>query len=320
MAHPLIDPLKSAFGTLFKEFGFQMTSSQYDADGFGSGLARLETSNYFIDFQVEGMGPELTVYAGRSGQLATDLAWVFAYLTHSINPSPSGAAPWLYYFPHMTLRIWGEASLAWQIARLADILQCMWPAIFIFLDMDGQHSADFLAFQERAKRAAAERAADGYWLPAEQLSARSALNFAAQAEKSFTFLNAYGYKVIHADPVFVRFESTVAIGQPPTYVNIFHRLRSYQLGLHTGLAQSDPSFEMNFDLEELSAWAGIPYAVTVVNTASELTPALNRMARLFRKCAAPALASDQRLFEALHGRRIDAARRASRAWAERSRR
>jgi hypothetical protein len=319
MAHPFFDPLTSAFGPLLKEYGFQITSRQYDAEGFGSGMVRLESKDYFVDFQVEGMGPELTIYTGRNGQLATDLAWVFAYLTRMVNPSPSGAAPWLYYFPHMSLRIWGEASIAWQIARLADILQCMWPAIFIFLEMDGPHSADFVAFQERAKRAADERTADGYWMPTEQLDARAALNFSAQTEKSFAFLTAYGYKIIHADPVFVRFESTVAIGQPSTYVNVFHRLHSYQLGLHTGQVQSDPSFEMNFDLEELAAWTGLPYTVTVVNTAAELPPALNRMARLFRRCAAPALASDQRLFEALHGRRIDAARRASRAWAERNR-
>ena len=69
-----------------------------------------------------------------------------------------------------------------------------------------------------------------------------------------------------------------------------------------------------------AAWAGVPYTPTVVNNSPELPVALNRLARLFRRCAAPALASDQRLFEALHGRRIDAARRASRAWAERSRR
>ncbi len=319
MAHPFFDPLTEQFKPLFNEYGFKITFQQYDAEGFGSGMVRLETNEYFIDFQVENMGPELTVYAGRTGQLATDLAWIFAYLTRSVNPTPNRAA-WLYYFPHLSLRIWGEASIAWQLARLADILQCMWPSVFIFLNMDSPRSSDFLAFQEKAKRAAAEHAADGYWLPAEQLTGRAPFNFASQAEKSFSYLTAYGFKIVHADPVFVRYESTVAAGQPSTYVNIFHRLRSYQLGLHTGRVQPDPSFELNFDLEELAAWAGVPYTAQVINNSPELPVALNRMARLYRRCAAPALASDQRLFEALHGRRIDAARRASRAWAERSRR
>ena len=320
MAHPFFDPLTEHFRPLLSEHGFQITFQQYDAEGFGSGMVRLETKEYFVDFQVENMGPELTVYAGKQGQLATDLAWVFAYLTRSVNPTPSHAAAWLYYNPHLSLRIWGEASINWQLARLADILQCMWPSIFTFLNMDSQHSADFQAFQERAKRSNAEHAADGYWLPAEQLNGRAPFNFAAQAEKSFAYLTAYGFKIVHADPVFVRYESTVAVGQPSTYVNVFHRLRSYQLGVHTGRVQPDPSFELNFDLEELAAWAGVPYTATIVNNSPELPVALNRMARLFRRCAAPALASDQRLFEALHGRRIDAARRASRAWAERNRR
>lgn len=319
MAHPFFDPLTQHFRPLLDEHGFQVTFQQYDPAGFGSGMVRLETKEYFVDFQVENMGPELTVYAGKSGQLVTDLAWIFAYLTRSVNPTPTRAAAWLYYFPHLSLRIWGEASITWQLARLADILQCMWPSIFVFLNMDTQHSADFLAFQERARRATAEQAADGYWLPADQLTGRAPYNFAVHTEKSFSYLTAYGYKIVHADPVFVRYEFTVAVGQPSTYVNIFHRLRSYQLGLHAGRVQTDPSFELNFDLDELAAWAGIPYTPTVVNNSPELPMALNRMARLFRRCAAPALASDQRLFEALHGRRIDAARRASRAWAERSR-
>jgi hypothetical protein len=319
MAHPFFDPLTKCFGSLLDQYGFKATSQQYETEGFGSGLVRLESERYYLDFQVEGMGPELAVYAGRTGQLATDLAWIFAYLTHSVNPSPSGAAAWLYYYPHMSLKLWGEASINWQLARLADILQSMWPAIFIFLDMEGPHSKDFQAFQERAKRAAAEHAADGYWLAGDQLEMRAPLNFTAAAEKSFAFLNAYGFKIVHSDPIYVRFETTALIGQASNYVNIFHRLHSYQLGLHTGRVQNDASFEMNFDMDELAAWSNIPYTPAIVKTAAELPQALNRMARLFRRCAAPALANDQRLFEALQGRRIDAARRASRAWAERNR-
>lgn len=319
MAHPFFDPLTEHFRPLMDEYGFKVTFQTYEPEGFGSGMVRLETNEYFVDFQVENMGPELSIHAGKCGQQATDLAWIFAYLTRTVNPSPNKAAAWLYYFPHLSLRIWGEASIAWQMARLADILQNMWPSVFIFLKMEGQRSTDFLTFQERAKRAQAEHAADGYWLPADQLTGRAGFNFAAQVEKSFSYLTAYGFKIVHADPVFVRYESTVAVGQPSTYVNVFHRLRSYQLGVHTGRVQADPSFELNFDLEELAAWAGVPYTPTVVNNSPELPVALNRMARLFRRCAAPALASDQRLFEALHGRRIDAARRASRAWAERNR-
>jgi hypothetical protein len=126
--------------------------------------------------------------------------------------------------------------------------------------------------------------------------------------------------MVYSDPVFVRFESSPADGAASTYVNVFHRLSSYELGLQTGHVQDDPAFELNFDLEELAAWASAPYQPVIANTTAELQTALNRMARLFRRCAAPALSGDSRLFEGLHTRRIDAARRASRAWAERARR
>ncbi len=336
MPHPFYDPFVTYFAADLETYGFQVTSRQYDAEGFGSGTVRLESrpeagrapeagrtpeaGQIFLEFQVEGMGPELKIYAGKRGQQAIDLAWIFAYLTQPVNPSPSGAAARLYYFPHPTLRIWGEASIRWQMERLADILQCMWPAILAFLDIDGPRSADFLAFQERAKRAASERDADGYWLPAGQLEARAVFDFAAQAERSFAFLRAYGFKITRSDPVLVRFESTVAPGYPSTYVNIFHRVRSYHLGVHTGHVRSVSSFEANFDLEELAAWAGVPYKPFAASTAAGMRPALNRLARLFRRCAPPILASDQRLFEALIARRVDAARRASRAWSERNRR
>lgn len=353
------------FPILEQQYGFRAVSAHYDMDGFGSGLLRLESDRYFLDVQVDGMGPEVTLHAGRTGQLATDLAWIFAYLTRGLRRVQPGEHTWLYYFPHFTLNLWGEQSIAWQAARLADVLQPMWPAIFIFLDQDGPRSADFAAFQEKARRSTAERLADGYRAPPERIADRAVLGFADQAQKSFAFLGAYGFKVVHADPVFVRYETApvepaaapvkqaaaeqerpaverlapekapeilamaqVLSGQPTPgsrpalkglYVNVFHRLSSYQVGVHTGPVQSDPAFELDFDLEELAAWNRVDYTPIAANRRDALPAALNRAARLFRRCAAPMLSGDVRLFQALHGRRVDAARRVSRAWAERDR-
>lgn len=345
MPQAFFEPFCQNFSVLFKEYGFQVTSESYDPDGFGSGLLRLSSERYYLDFQVDGMGPEVTIHAGRVGQRAIDLAWIFAYLTRSANAVPAGSltsagsymlagssalagpAAWLYFFPHFHLSKWGENSVAWQAGRLADILQPIWPALFIFLDMDGPRSADFAAFQERANRTNAERAADGYRSPAEKLGERAALNFAAHAQKAFSFLTAYGFKVVQADPVLVRYESSEGqgrlgadAGMPPLYVNIFHRLVSWRMGVHTAPVQSDASFELDFDLEELSAWNSVPYQPISAHRPEEMQGSLNRLARAFRRCAAPILSGDPRLFDALLARRIDAARRASRTWAERNRR
>jgi hypothetical protein len=299
------------------EYNFRVTSEHFDDEGFGSGMVRLESGHYYIDFQMENMGPEVTMYAGRTGQLATDLAWIFAYLIRSTNLPPAAAAPWLYYYPHFTLGMWGETSVGWQVERLADILKSMWPAIFIFLDKDGQRSPDFIEFKERANRSAAERSADGFRESPTYLAGREKLGFAPSVEKSFAFLSAYGFKLVHADPIFVRFETSE--NRPSRYINVFHRLQSFQLGVQIGHVQDDPAFELNFDLEELAVWSGAAYQPAVADTAATLQLAVNRMARFFRLTAAPALAGDPRLYEALHARRIDAARRASRAWSERAR-
>jgi len=317
MAHPFFAPIAKHFSHLFNEYQFRVTSEEFEEGGFGSGMVRLESGHYFIDFQMENMGPEVTIFVGRNGQLASDLAWVFAYLIRSTKHSSSVTAPWLYYFPHFTLGLWGEASVNWQIERLADILKTMWPAIFIFLDQDGPHITDFIGFIERANRMANERKSDGFRDTPAHLSAREALGFAPLVEKSFSYLTAYSFKIVHTDPIFVRYESTG--NGPARYINVFHRVRSFQLGLQTGMVQNDSAFELNFDLEELAQWSGVAYQPTVAHTSATLQLALNHMARFFRRTASLALSGDLRLYEALHGRRIDAARKASRAWAERSR-
>lgn len=326
MTQPFFEPFCQNFAILLKDYGFQVASESYDPDGFGSGLLRLCSDRYYLDFQVDSMGPEVTVYAGRNGQRAIDLAWIFAYLTRSTGAAPLGPAAWLYFFPHFHLGKWGESSVAWQAARLGEILQPIWPGVFIFLDMDGPRSADFAAFQERANRTNAERAADGYRSTSEKLGERAALSFASHTQKAFSFLMAYGFKVVHADPVLVRYESSASTGRlgadagvPPLYVNIFHRLVSWRMGVHTGPVQNDSSFELDFDLEELAAWSSVSYEPVIAHRPEEMQGALNRLARTFRRCAAPILAGDSRLFDALLARRIDSARRASRSWADRNR-
>lgn len=315
--HPFFAPIARHFNSLFSEYDFRVTSEQFDDEGFGSGMVRLESGQYYLDFQMENMGPEVTLYTGRTGQLATDAAWIFAYLISSTNLPHTSIAPWLYYYPHFTLGMWGETGVSWQIERLADILKSMWPAIFIFLDMDGPHSKDFIEFKERAIRSAAERKADGFRETSAHLVGRESLGFAPLVEKSFAYLTTFGFKIVHSDPIFVRYETSGK--ELPFYINVFHRTRSFQLGLQTGLVQNDPEFELNFDLEELAAWSNTTYQPAVVHTTATLQVALKRMARFFRRSAALALAGDPRLYEALHARRIDAARRASRAWGERAR-
>lgn len=326
MANPLFEPVSRYFGLLRSQYGFCIKAQEYHAEGFGSGWVRLESDRHFIEFNQEGLGPTLTVSAGKIGQPGTDLAWIFAYLIRTIAGAPSSAAaPWLYYTPHIALGIWGEESVTWQLDRMADVLQSMWLDIFLFLDNEGPRSPDFTAFIDQANRSTAERAEDGYHLKAEHLAARRGLNFAPLVEKSFTFLSAYNFRIINSDPVFVRYETPgprlgIASASAPIYINIFHRLRSYQLGLQIGRVMSDPMVESNFDIEELAAWASLAYQPQIAQNSAELQNGLNRLARTFRRSAAPALAGDPRLFDALLARRIDAARRASRTFAERSRR
>ncbi len=356
--HPLVAPVERHFNGLCSQYDFKITLAEYDSSGFGNGRVRLENgasdasggpsaagggatnygggattygggrgkSRYYLEFTLDGLGPMITAQVGRSGQPGVDLAWVFAYLVRAFTGISHGLvpgavqpiAPWLYFYPHFTLSIWGEESINWQMARMADALQSLWPDIFLFLDMEGPRDPNFLDFIDRANRAAAERAEDGFSLAPEHLSRRTTLNFAPQVEKSFAFLCAYGYRILRSDPVFVRYEKTGTDG-PDIYINIFHRLHSYQLGLQTGKVQSDPMMELNFEMDELAAWANTPYQPCVAQSSAELQNGLNRLARLFRRCARPLLTGDGRLFDALLGRRIDAARRASRAYAERSR-
>ncbi len=326
MAHPFFDPVSRYFGAPLKLFGFKVSGQRYAEQGFGSGQVRLESERYTLEVRADGMGPEVSLYIGRKGQALNDLAWIFAYLARNCAPEPSNGAPWLYYFPHLTLGIWEQASIDWQLERLAEILQPMWPAVFVFLDQDALRGADFRAFEEQARREAAERAADSYRQPAGDQAKRAALNFIAEAQKSFNYLCAFGFEVVKAEPLWVRYETAFGHGQlghlpggTALYVNVFHRPRSFQVGVHTGMVQPDPALELNFSLAELAAWLGKEYQPSSARTAEELQQGLNRLARLFRSYAAALLGGDARLLQALHNRRIDAARWASRVWAEKSR-
>lgn len=316
------------FDPLLQTYRFGVVSERHDPGGFGRGLLRLSSEKYFLDFAVDGMGPKVAMMIGHNGQPPVDIAWAFAYLTraHIISvPEAAGApSPGLYFYPHLALDIWGEESVAWQAARLAEILQPLWAGIMIFLELEGPRSTEFLTFRKRIEQAEAERAADVYQLLPDAPAfspERAALGFAQQAQKSFAFLSAYGYRSVQSTPLMVRFETAAAEGQPgpPLYISVFHRLHSYALGVHTGLVDESPGAELNFDMEELAAWTGVRYSPSTAQRAEELPAALNRLSRAFRRLAAPLLAGDTRLYQALLGRRIDAARRASRIWADRNR-
>lgn len=352
------EPFFKNFEKAFNTYRFRVNSELHDQSGFGRGLLRLSSERYFIDFSVDGMGPKVTMAVGQNGQPAVDVAWVFAYLTraHIISVPEAGGSPspGLYFFPHLALNIWGDESVAWQTARLAEILQPLWSGMLIFLDMDGPRSIEFLAFRKRLERADAERAADVYQLEADQeaqAAERAGLGFAARAQKSFAFLAAYGFVCKKATPLMVRYETapgtnllgggedagsaapgavvpsapaasapaSSAPAAPPLYITVFHRARSYALGVHTGLVDDSPGAELNIDMEELAAWSGARYTHPVVRHAEEMPGALNRLSRSFRQLAAPVLAGDTRLYQAMLARRIDAARRASRVWADRNR-
>lgn len=312
MEYTFSDQVLRRFGFLQERYSFWGAEENYARLNCGGSLV-MESDRYSLEFVLEGNGPTVSIKVGRPDQPRLDLAWVFAYLTRSIG---NGSAPWLYYAPSYPLKISGDASINWQMERLAEILHPVWPAIFIFLDMDGMHSADFVAYKERADRAAAEQAIDDYRRPLDTLSGRAHLGFAEQSDRAFAYLRVYGFKRVHGDPIFVRYESE---SEHPVYVNVFHRTHSYQVGVHTGWVLDDPSKELNFDLEELAAWGSHTYHPIVAVKAPEVQTALNQVARHFRRFAAPLLGGDMRLLEGLQSRRIDAAIRVSRAWAERSR-
>jgi hypothetical protein len=300
------------FGFLREQYGFWGQDDTIDDPN----CLRLEGDRGFVEFRLSVKDNEVSIYTGRLGLPGIDLSWVFGYLTRGLLPLASQHAPGLYYYPAVSLGLRGEEGITWQLERLAEILQPMWPAIFIFLETEGPQSVHFMTFRRRIEKTISERAGDGYRFPAEILTARAPLEFAIQVQKSFSYLTTYGFKVVYADPIFVRYEN---IGKPHTYINVFHYLRSFLVDLHTGWVRPDPAHELNFDMEELAGWTGAPYSPCPAHSEQELRLALNRLARQYRKHAAPLLAGDLRLLEALHTRRIDSAHRASRAWAERNR-
>ncbi|NLG96615.1 MAG: hypothetical protein GX491_04565 [Chloroflexi bacterium] len=313
--HTFDEQVLNQFGFLQEQFGFWGVENRGQP-----GRLRLESDRYFIEFAVQPPDSRIVLYTGRAGQPPLDLAWIFAYLTRGL-PAQGQAVPVtsLYFSPLYYPGIQGAACFDWQLTRLKEILQPLWPAIFIFLDMDGPNNKDFQTFYRRGEKALSDAEKDGYHYTPESQEARLALDFVRQVNKAFTFLGTYGYQCVHSDPILVRYEKQISSASPAIYISVFHRVRSFQVGVHTGWKQDDPIRELNFDMNELASWSGKVYHPQSALSNEELRAQLNRLSRQFRSYAAPLLADDTRLFDALLARRIDAASRISRLWASRNR-
>ncbi|HEX5440717.1 MAG TPA: hypothetical protein VFW76_07520 [Ktedonobacterales bacterium] len=137
------------------------------------------------------------------------------------------------------------------------------------------------------------------------------LQFAEAAEQAFVFLSdQYGFHVAHTDPVFVRYQSGSA------YINVFHRLKSYQVDLHLGRPEHDPAIELDFELDEFTQLdaVAVDLPILIARTPEKARSALAVIAEECRTYCRPALEGDAGIFERLQAQRIQAAEQLSRAW------
>ena len=99
--------------------------------------------------------------------------------------------------------------------------------------------------------------------------AREHLGFAPAVERNFSFLTGYGFRRTRSEPTFVRFEAA------QRYLEIFHGVRSYAVGIHIGLIGEA---DAEFSLPEIAYAFGERYQELAGRTKESVEAAVGKLA------------------------------------------
>lgn len=134
----------------------------------------------------------------------------------------------------------------------------------------------------------------------ERVTERSVLRFAEEVKGCFSFLETHGFRRVHSEPTFVRFES------PRANINIYHGRRSFEIGLEIESPTNIYSFSEI--LRVADRMQGEQYRNYATHTSQGVAEGVGKLAQLFQRCVAAGIFEDKQLFARLDVQREELAR------------
>lgn len=133
----------------------------------------------------------------------------------------------------------------------------------------------------------------------ERVTDRSVLRFAEEVKDRFSFLETLGFRHVHSEPTFVRFES------PRANVNVYHGRRSFEIGLE--IESATDAYSFSEILRSVDREQGEQYRDYATHTAQGVAEGVAKLAGLFQRCIASGILNDKQLFARLKVQRKEIA-------------
>ena len=130
---------------------------------------------------------------------------------------------------------------------------------------------------------------------------RDALGFAESVQRHFKFLKLHGFQVVHYEPTFVRYESSLF------FINLYHGRRSFEIGLELGRIAIPEDEAQPYPMSALLEVVGFSDAKNYRNYAARTLQTVDagvaKLSKLFREQLSDDLLRRHNLFSALKHQR-----------------
>jgi hypothetical protein len=245
-----------------------------------------------------------------------DLGEVFKFLINDLEWHVPGRP---YYVPR-PFNGGEEKIVGWQLKRLAELTQPMWPKIEKAVTPKTQLNKEFKKFS-RIRKDIYEKNEDEIWDIYKLVSKyvpqdRGELKFKEAVKKSFRFLiDEADFVLTQPSDLFSRFESKFS---PVIYVNVFHTRNKFRLGIHAGIKHDPDIREKDFSLDEFSSLLEKtldPWPLFSTNPMS-VSKNVDILAKHFNSLCATVVEHDTSIFDRLEDQRINDAYELVDKWVE----
>ena len=312
------DLVQKHFSFLFSDYDYQILVKDISSETSKVKGITLYSGDIYVDIFRDWRDSFVSIFFRYKNDRTKhiDLGEVFKFLINDLEWYVPGRP---YYVPR-PFSGGEEKIVGWQLKRLADLTQPMWPKIEKAVTPKSKLNKEFNKFT-RIKKGVYEEKEDEIWDTYKLVSKfvpqdREDLNFKDAVMKSFGFLiDDHDYVLTQPSDLYSRFESK---SSPVIYMNVFHTRNMFRLGIHTGIKYDTEIYEKDYSLDEFSTFFGKslnPWPLFAKNPLSVLKNA-DILADHFNYLCSSVVGHDVSIFDRLEEQRINEAYDLVNKWAE----
>jgi hypothetical protein len=314
----MADQVQNHFSFLFSDYDYKIWDKNNSSETANDVGVTLYSGDIYVDIFRDWRDDFVSILFRYKNDRRNhiDLGEVFRFLTNDLEWFMPGRP---YYVPRPFNN--GEENIVgWQLKRLAELTQPMWPKIEKTVTPKSKLNTEFREFKGKRTKFYAENEHeiwDTYKLVAKFVPKdRGELKFKEAVRESFGFLvDELDFVLTQPSVLFSRFESK---SSPVIYVNVFHTKNMFRLGIHTAIKHDPDIFEKDYSLDELSRLLGKSLDPWPLFSKDHLSVSKNVaiLADHFNLLCLAVIEHDISVFERLEAQRINYAYEVVEKWLE----